>query len=215
MTKGQKAKIIESMLFEFFPSPIVPLKHSDPFTLLIAVLLSAQCTDERVNQVTPELFAKAPTPKNMAALSPEEVATIIRSCGLYRQKSKAIVSLSKMLIENFNSIVPNNLNDLKSLPGVGHKTASVVMVQAFSTPAFPVDTHIHRLAKRWGLSKASSVKETEKDLKELFPKDKWGLIHLQIIYYARKFCTARGHEEKRCPICAKLKELKIDPKTAP
>src|SRR3990167_3712530 len=165
MTKGQKAKIIESMLFEFFPSPIVPLKHSDPFTLLIAVLLSAQCTDERVNQVTPELFAKAPTPKNMAALSPEEVATIIRSCGLYRQKSKAIVSLSKMLIENFNSIVPNNLNDLKSLPGVGHKTASVVMVQAFSTPAFPVDTHIHRLAKRWGLSKASSVKETEKDLK--------------------------------------------------
>ncbi len=201
MRRKEKALKVARILEELFPSPAIPLKHESPFTLLIAVLLSAQCTDERVNKITPLLFTKAKTPETMAKMPASLVEEIIRPCGLYKNKSKAIVALSKMLVEKFASKVPNDLVSLESLPGVGHKTASVVLAQSFSIPAFPVDTHIHRCAKRWGLSKGINVKETEKDLKKLYPQSSWIKLHLQIIYYARKYCTAKGHKEENCPIC--------------
>ena len=201
-----KAKTIRAILKELFPSPKIPLTHHNSFTLLIAVLLSAQCTDERVNKVTPLLFSKAKTPEEMILISTKEIESIIRPCGLYKRKSEAIASLSRILVEQFNGQVPANFSALESLPGVGHKTASVVMAQAFGIPAFPVDTHIHRCAKRWGLSKGNTVEATEKDLKNLFPKKDWILLHLQIILYARKHCPARGHKMELCPIC-RLQEL--------
>ncbi len=201
MRRKEKALKVAHILEELFPLPTIPLNHESPFTLLIAVLLSAQCTDERVNKITPLLFAKAKTPEAMAEMPVTLVEEIIRPCGLYKNKSKAIVALSKMLVEKFASTVPADLVSLESLPGIGHKTASVVLAQSFSIPAFPVDTHIHRCAKRWGLSKATNVKETEKDLKNLYPESSWIKLHLQIIYYARKYCPAKGHKKEKCPIC--------------
>ncbi len=196
-----RAKKVSEILNQLFPTPEIPLLHTSPFTLLIAVLLSAQCTDLRVNQVTPALFSKANTPEKMILLSLFEIENIIRPCGIYKNKAKAIWALSKILVEKFKGEVPSNLEDLESLPGVGHKTASVVLIQAFQKPAFPVDTHIHRCAERWKISNGKSVEKTEEDLKKLFPKDSWAQIHLQMIYYARKFCPARGHIEAKCPLC--------------
>jgi len=184
-----------------YPEPPVPLDHTDPYTLLIAVLLSAQCTDERVNQVTPHLFAKARSPEAMVKLSVDEIRQMIRPCGLSPQKSKAIHRLSEILIADHHGEVPADFEALEALPGVGHKTASVVMAQAFGVPAFPVDTHIHRLAQRWGLSKGRNVTETERDLKKLFPRDHWNKLHLQIIFYGREYCTARGCDGRVCPLC--------------
>ena len=206
MNKKEKARFIQKTLDELFPNPQIPLSHKDPYTLLIAVLLSAQSTDARVNQVTPHLFAKASTPQDMIKLSIDEIATIIRSCGLSNTKAKAIWNLSKILLEKYRGKVPASFSALESLPGVGHKTASVVIIQAFHKPAFPVDTHIHRLAKRWGLSSGKNVKQTEKDLKGLFPKKTWSKLHLQIIYFARKFCKALGHRKDACPICSKISD---------
>lgn len=194
-------KTIQKVLDEYFPNPSIPLQHTDPYTLLIAVILSAQCTDDRVNQITPKLFAKASTPQKMVTLKIEEIEEIIRPCGLGPSKSKAIWNLSKILIENYEGEVPQTFEELEELPGVGHKTASVVMVQAFNTPAFPVDTHIHRCAERWGLSDGKNVEKTERDLKKIFPKKCWAKLHLQIIYFARKYCTARSHDPKTCPLC--------------
>ena len=208
------SKKIEEILDTLFPNPPIPLTHADPYTLLIAVLLSAQCTDARVNKVTPALFARANTPELMSQVPIVEIEELIRSCGLYRTKSKAISSLSKILIEKFQGKVPSDLPSLESLPGVGHKTASVVVAQAFKTPAFPVDTHIHRCAKRWGLSKGISVEKTEADLKKVFKKSSWIKLHLQIIYYARAYCQAKGHEVKKCPICS-FTALKKDRDSAP
>src|ERR1700733_10279646 len=202
MNKRQKAKKIAAILNELFPVPAIPLKHSSTYTLLIAVLLSAQCTDERVNKVTPALFARAETPKAMASLSLNEIESIIRPCGLTKRKASAIHQLSHLLVSRHHGHVPDSFEDLEALPGIGHKSASVIMSQAFHHPAFPVDTHIHRCAKRWGLSKGKNVKETEKDLKQIFPKKNWNLIHLQIIYFARSFCPARGHISDSCPICS-------------
>ncbi len=204
MNKKEKAKIVQKILNELFPHPEIPLTHKDPYTLLIAVLLSAQCTDKRVNLITPQLFAKADTPKDMLKLTPEEIQEIIRACGLSTTKSRAIWNLSKIILEKHKGKVPNTFEELEELPGVGHKTASVVMIQAFNLPAFPVDTHIHRCAKRWGLSSGKNVTQTEKDLKKLFPKKDWNLLHLQIIYYARTYCTAKGHNIEKCPICTSL-----------
>lgn len=204
MNKKEKVKLIQNVLNHLYPHPKIPLKHSSNYTLLIAVLLSAQCTDARVNKTTPELFAKAKTPKAMLALTPKQIETIIRPCGLAPSKSKAIWNLSKILLEEYGGRVPKTMEELEKLPGVGHKTASVVIVHAFGQSAFPVDTHIHRLAKRWGLSSGKSVKQTEKDLKELFPKRTWGTLHLQIIYFGREYCKARGHKKEECPICSKL-----------
>ncbi len=201
MTKKEKAKQILRILEELFPNPAIPLLHKDPYTLLIAVLLSAQSTDVRVNQVSPHLFAKASTPEKMLSLSIEEIATVIKCCGLSNTKAKAIWNLSKILLEKHHGKVPASFSELEALPGVGHKTASVVMIQAFHQPAFPVDTHIHRLAKRWGLSSGKNVKQTEKDLKALFPKKAWNKLHLQMIYFGRKYCPARGHKKEKCPIC--------------
>ena len=202
MNKKEKAKKIQRILEKLFPNPAIPLLHSDSYTLLIAVLLSAQCTDARVNQTTPQLFTKASTPKEMVALSVAEIAAIIKPCGLSNTKAKAIWNLSKILIEKHHGKVPASFLALEALPGVGHKTASVVMIHAFHKPAFPVDTHIHRLAKRWGLSSGKNVKQTEKDLKALFPKKTWNKLHLQMIYFARKYCPARGHKQEECPICS-------------
>ncbi|HMQ63490.1 MAG TPA: endonuclease III [Flavilitoribacter sp.] len=209
MSKKEKAKAIAAILDELFPETPIPLEHQDPYTLLVAVVLSAQCTDERVNQVTPALFARADNPRDMAGLDVEEIREIIRPCGLSPSKSKAISGLSGILVEKFNGKVPATFEDLEKLPGVGHKTASVVMSQAFGYPAFPVDTHIHRLARRWGLSSGKNVEQTEKDLKALFPENTWNKLHLQIIYFGRKYCPARGHDPKACPICSKygIKEL--------
>lgn len=204
MNKKEKARLVQKILETHFPDPEIPLKHSSDFTLLIAVLLSAQCTDKRVNQVTPTLFAEAKSPKDMVRLKPSEVEAIIKPCGLGPTKAQAICALSNILIERFGGKVPKSLDALKTLPGVGHKTASVVMVQAFDTPAFPVDTHIHRCAKRWGLSSGKNVTVTEKDLKKLFPKEAWKKLHLQIIYFARAYCPARQHDETNCPICSAL-----------
>lgn len=202
MNKKERAKRIQEVLHACFPEPEIPLKHKSPYTLLIAVLLSAQCTDARVNIVTPHLFAKADTPQKMITLSWEEIQEIIRSCGLSERKAKAIWELSKILIEQYQGHVPKSLDALEELPGVGHKTASVVVAQAFGMASFPVDTHIHRCAKRLGLSNAKTVSMTEKDLKAVFPKEDWTRLHLQIIHFARKFCPAKGHIIKDCPICS-------------
>ncbi len=204
MTKKEKTVFIEATLNELYPNPPIPLKHKDAYTLLIAVLLSAQCTDERVNKVTPTLFKLADNPKAMEKIPVETIKEIIRPCGLSPRKSQAISDLSKIIMQQHYGKVPESFEDLEALPGVGHKTASVVMSQAFGHAAFPVDTHIHRLAKRWGLSNGKSVEQTEKDLKRLFAKEKWNILHLQIIYYGREMCTARGHDEKKCIICSKL-----------
>lgn len=201
MLKKERARYIQQKLERLYPDPPVPLQHRDPYTLLIAVLLSAQCTDARVNQVTPRLFALADNPRDMSRLTVEQIREIIRPCGLAPQKAKAIHKLSQILVEQYNSEVPADMEALESLPGVGHKTASVVMAQAFDEPAFPVDTHIHRLAQRWGLTNGRSVAQTEKDLKRLFPRDKWNSLHLQIIYYGREFCSARGCDGTVCDIC--------------
>jgi len=190
----------------------VPLDHQDPFTLLIAVLLSAQCTDERVNQVTPSLFAAADTPETMAELSVEHIRSIIRPCGLSPQKSKAIKGLSQLLLTQHDSQVPRTFAELEALPGVGHKTAGVVMAQAFGHPAFPVDTHIHRLAQRWGLTRGKNVVETERDLKRVFQESRWNDLHLQIIFYGREFCTARGCDGRVCEICTTCYPLRKHPK---
>ena len=204
MTRQERANYIANRLETLYPNVPVPLDHSSHYTLLIAVLLSAQCTDERVNKVTPELFKKADTPSKMIKLSKEDIYLIIRPCGLAPKKSSAIYELSKTLIEKHNSQVPENFEDLEKLPGVGHKTASVVMSQGFGHPAFPVDTHIHRLAQRWGLSKGKNVQQTEKDLKKVFPRDKWNRLHLQIIFYGREYCSARGCNGTVCEICKTL-----------
>ncbi len=204
MKKAEKVEFVINKLEELYPETPIPLDHSDAYTLLIAVLLSAQCTDERVNQVTPHLFKKAKDVEEMAQLEVEEIKEIIRPCGLSPQKSKAISGLSNILIEKHNGEVPDNFKDLEALPGVGHKTASVVMSQAFGYPAFPVDTHIHRLIYRWGLSNGKNVEQTEKDCKRLFPKELWNKLHLQIIYFGREYCKARPHEPSTCPICSKV-----------
>jgi endonuclease III len=202
MDIDEKVTFIREILDRLFPDPKIPLQHDDPYTLLIAVLLSAQSTDLRVNQCTPALFAKAKTPQDMVQLTPEEIEEFIRPVGLSKRKSRAIWELSKLLIQHHDGKVPKNLTSLEELPGVGHKTASVMMVQAFHHPAFPVDTHIHRCAERWGLSSGKTVEQTEYDLKKLFPRNQWGKIHLQIIYFARAFCKARGHHPNQCPICS-------------
>jgi len=199
--KAERASFVLQRLQELYPETPVPLDHQDPFTLLIAVLLSAQCTDERVNQVTPALFTLASNPLDMAALEVDQIREIIRPCGLSPQKSKAIKRLSEILLEEHSGQVPADMDALERLPGVGHKTASVVMSQAFGVPAFPVDTHIHRLAQRWGLSSGKNVVQTEKDLKRLFPEDSWNRLHLQIIFYGREYCTARGCDGRTCEIC--------------
>lgn len=204
MTKQEKASFISETLNTLFPEPEIPLQHSDAYTLLISVLLSAQCTDERVNKITPILFSKANTPQKMMQLSIAEIEKIIRPCGLGPAKSKAISGLSKILVDKYKGQVPDNFEQLEDLPGVGHKTASVVMSQAFGVPAFPVDTHIHRLAYRWGISNGKSVVQTEKDLKKIFPENTWNILHLQIIYYGRSYCPARGHIIDNCPICKVL-----------
>lgn len=201
MTKKERANGILAILEDEFPTVPIPLDHKDPYTLLIAVLLSAQCTDERVNQITPLLFAKADNPYDMVKMSVEEIKEIIRPCGLSPMKSKGIYGLSKIIIEQHNGKVPETFEELEALPAVGHKTASVVMSQAFGYPAFPVDTHIHRLAYRWKLSTGKSVEKTEKDLKACIPKEKWNKVHLQIIFFGRKYCPARGHDPHQCPIC--------------
>ena len=201
MLKQERVAYILQRLQELYPETPVPLDHFDPFSLLVAVLLSAQCTDERVNQVTPALFALADNPKDMALLDAAQIQEIIRPCGLSPQKSKAIRRLSEILLEEHGGEVPADMEALERLPGVGHKTASVVMSQAFGVPAFPVDTHIHRLAQRWGLSSGKSVVQTERDLKRLFPEESWNRLHLQIIFYGREFCTARGCDGRVCEIC--------------
>jgi len=203
MNKKDRVKIILSKLEELYPKTPIPLNHKNKYELLVAVLLSAQCTDERVNKVTPSLFKKANNPFEMAKLNVNQIYKIIRPCGLAPKKSKAILALSKILINNYDGNVPENFDELEKLPGVGHKTASVVMSQGFGHPAFPVDTHIHRLAQRWGLTNGRNVSQTEKDLKRLFPKNAWNKLHLQIIFYGREFCTARGCNGMNCEICKK------------
>jgi endonuclease III len=202
INKKSKALAIAEILEREFPEVPIPLDHKDPYTLLIAVLLSAQCTDERVNKVTPHLFKLADNPYKMIRQKVSKIADIIRPCGLSPRKSQAIYDLSKILINEYNGEVPQDWEALESLPGVGHKTASVVMSQAFGFPAFPVDTHIHRLAYRWGLSSGKNVEQTEQDLKNLFPKETWNRLHLQIIFFGRKYCPARGHIKADCPICS-------------
>jgi len=203
ISKEKKAAAIAKLLDRFYPKVPIPLEHEDPYTLLVAVILSARCTDLRVNQITPILFAKADTPKEMVKLKVKEIQDIIRPCGLSPAKSKNIHRMSEILMEEYSGKVPESFEELEALPGVGHKTASVVMSQAFGVPAFPVDTHIHRLAHRWGLSNGKSVTQTERDLKELFPENTWNKIHLQIIFFGREYCPARGHKKEDCPICSK------------
>ena len=212
MNKAERVSFILQRLAELYPEPPVPLDHSDPFTLLVAVLLSAQCTDERVNQVTPALFARASTPEAMAQLDVDEIRELIRPCGLSPQKARAIAGLSRILIDEHGGAVPADMEALERLPGVGHKTASVVMAQAFGEPAFPVDTHIHRLAQRWGLTSGKSVAQTERDLKRLFPRERWNALHLQIIFYGREFCTARGCDGRVCEICRSCYPTRKHPK---
>ena len=204
MKKADKVRFIIDTLEQYYPDTPVPLDHKDPYTLLIAVLLSAQCTDERVNKVTPTLFSLADTPEKMIEQDVETIRDIIKPCGLSPTKSKAISTLSHLLIERHGGVVPNDFESLEALPGVGHKTASVVMSQAFGVPAFPVDTHIHRLAQRWKLTKGKNVTQTESDLKKVFPRELWNKLHLQIIFYGREFCPARGHHMQKCPICLAL-----------
>lgn len=200
-SKNLRANFVLARLEELYPVTPIPLEHSDPFTLLIAVLLSAQCTDARVNTVTPALFQMANNPKEMCKCTVEQIEKIIKPCGLGPRKSKAIFDLSHILVEKHGGVVPDNFEDLEFLPGVGHKTASVVMAQAFKYPAFPVDTHIHRLAQNWKLTSGKNVEQTEKDLKKLFPEDKWNKLHLQFIFYGREYCTARGCKGLVCEIC--------------
>jgi endonuclease-3 len=202
MKRAEKAERVAKILDRLHPEPAVPLVHEDPFTLLVSVVLSAQCTDARVNEVTPALFALARTPEAMARLPVASIERRIRPCGLAATKARHLQALSRILVERFGGRVPAELAALESLPGVGHKTASVVRVQAFGKPAFPVDTHIHRLAARFGLSSGRSVAQTERDLKRLFPPEAWGRVHLQLIYFGRTFCPARGHEPASCPICS-------------
>lgn len=201
MNKSERINIVSRILDEQYKETPVPLDHSDPFTLLIAVLLSAQCTDERVNKVTPLLFEKASDPQEMRKLSEKKIYGIIRPCGLGPQKSKAIKKLSNILVKDHKGRVPSDLTELEKLPGVGHKTASVVVSQAFNKPAFPVDTHIHRLAQRWGLTNGKNVKQTEKDLKRAFPENAWNKLHLQIIFWGREYCQARECWGLECRIC--------------
>ena len=201
MKKMERVKYIISYLDNIYPDTPIPLTHQNHYELLIAVLLSAQCTDERVNQVTPSLFSLAYNPDMMIKLSSQKIYEIIKPCGLGPKKSKAIYNLSNILVKEYKSQVPESFEALESLPGVGHKTASVVMSQGFGHPAFPVDTHIHRLAQRWGLSNGKNVNQTEKDLKRLFPIENWNKLHLQIIFYGREYCTARGCDGTKCPIC--------------
>ena len=212
MLKAERVDYILKRLQELYPETPVPLDHTDPYTLLIAVLLSAQCTDERVNQVTPALFALADNPHDMAQLDVEQIRQLIRPCGLSPQKSKAIKRLSEILLEEHAGSVPADIEALERLPGVGHKTASVVMSQAFGVAAFPVDTHIHRLAQRWGLTSGKNVVQTERDLKRLFPEEHWNQLHLQIIFYGREFCTARGCDGRVCEICTSCYPNRKHPK---
>jgi endonuclease-3 len=198
----EKATAIQAILENLFPETPIPLIHKDTYTLLIAVLLSAQCTDERVNKITPILFAKADNPFAMSQLAVEEIKEIIKPCGLAPKKSQAISDLSKVLVDKYAGKVPQTFEELEALSGVGHKTASVVMSQGFGFPAFAVDTHIHRLAFRWGLSNGKNVEQTEKDLKAVFPVEKWNKVHLQIIFFGRRYCPARGHKAENCPICS-------------
>jgi len=200
--KAEKAARIGEILDELYPEPPIPLDHVDPFTLLVAVALSAQTTDKKVNEVTPALFARAPTPEAMAALDEAEILALIRTVGLAPTKARNLKAMAKKLVDEFGGKVPCDMEALESLPGVGHKTASVVMAQAFGVPAFPIDTHIHRLAARWGLSSGKNVVETERDLKKVFPRDTWIRRHLQIIYFGREHCPARGHVPEKCPICS-------------
>lgn len=202
MTRAEKAKKIGAILDELYPAPPIPLAHRDPFTLLVAVLLSAQTTDVQVNKVTPSLFKRASTPEQMAKLGVEEILESIRSCGLAPGKARNIRKLAETIVEEHGGRVPRDMAALERLPGVGHKTASVVMSQAFGEPAFAVDTHIHRLAWRWGLSNGKSVEQTEADLKKVFPREEWSRRHLQIIYFGREHCPARGHDGERCAICS-------------
>ena len=208
MKKAEKVTKILQTLDEFFPEPGIPLNHRDPFTLLVSTVLSAQCTDLRVNQISPRLFELADTPKQMAALDVDTILEIIRPCGLAPRKSKAIKTFSAIINDKHGGQVPDTFEALEALPGVGHKTAGVVLSQAFGKPAFPVDTHIHRLAKRWGLSNGKSVAQTEKDLKRLIPEPRWSKVHLQIIYFGREYCPARGHDPETCPICSFAAEKK-------
>lgn len=203
MKKAEKVADILKILDRYFPKPRIPLDHSDAYTLLISVLLSAQCTDERVNKTTPYLFQLADNPHDMAKLPVDQIREIIKPCGLSPAKSNAISRLSQILVEQYHGHVPQTFEELESLPGVGHKTASVVMTQVFGHPAFPVDTHIHRLAYRWGLSNGKNVEQTERDLKRLIPQALWDKVHLQIIYFGRKYCPARGHVWNKCPVCSK------------
>lgn len=209
MKKKDRVEFIAQTLERLYPETPVPLDHQDPYTLLVAVLLSAQCTDERVNKITPGLFRRANNPFDMAQVPVDEIREIIKPCGLSPFKSKAISGLSQILVEKYQGKVPQSFEELEALPGVGHKTASVVMSQAFGVPAFPVDTHIHRLAKRWKLSSGKSVEQTEKDLKRLFPRESWNKLHLQIIFYGREFCPARGHQEENCLICKTINQPSI------
>lgn len=212
LKKAERVDYILQRLEELYPEVPIPLDHRDHYTLLIAVLLSAQCTDERVNQITPALWQLADTPHTMAQLPVEEIREVIRPCGLSPQKSKAISGLSQILINEYHGKVPENMAALETFPGVGHKTASVVMSQAFGHPAFPVDTHIHRLAQRWGLTNGKNVVQTEKDLKRLFPKNKWNKLHLQIIFYGREYCSARSCDGTRCEICTTCYPARKNPK---
>ena len=204
LTRAARAEFIDRRLAELYPETPVPLAHRDAFTLLIAVLLSAQCTDKRVNEVTPELFAFADTPEKMTKVPVMEIQRVIRACGLSPQKAKAIAGLSRILVDRHGGAVPRTFEELEELPGVGHKTASVVMAQAFGVPAFPVDTHIHRLAQRWGLTSGKNVEETERDLKALFPREHWNSLHLRIIFYGREHCTAHACDGTVCEICRAL-----------
>ena len=201
MLRKERAAYIQNRLQQLYPETPIPLDHKDPYTLLIAVLLSAQCTDVRVNQITPLLFARADTPRDMVKLSVEEIKEIIRPCGLSPMKSKGIAGLSQILLDEHGGQVPADIKALEALPAVGHKTASVVMAQAFGVPSFPVDTHIHRLAQRWGLTSGKNVAQTERDLKRIFPESRWNDLHLQIIFYGREYCTARGCDGRVCQIC--------------
>jgi len=204
MTRAERCTHLLVRLEELYPTVEVPLDHEDPYTLLIAVLLSAQCTDKRVNLTTPALFAMADTPAKMVERTVEEIDAIVRPCGLAPRKATAIHGLSHILLDDHDGEVPQNLDDLEKLPGVGHKTAQVVMAQAFGVPSFPVDTHIHRLAQRWKLTDGRSVTQTERDLKKLFPEERWNKLHLQIIFYGREYCSARGCDGTVCPLCREM-----------
>jgi endonuclease-3 len=211
MTRAERAARIAEVLAALYPETPIPLDHRDPYTLLIAVLLSAQCTDARVNLITPALFARAATPEAMMLVPVEEIRSIIRPCGLSPRKSQAISDLSRILVEKHGGAVPQSFEELEALPGVGHKTASVVMAQAFGVPAFPVDTHIHRLAQRWKLTSGKSVEQTEADLKKLFPSKDWNQLHLRIIFYGREHCPARGCQGSTCGLCRELFPDRVKP----